>query len=167
MNDFVSRINDKKFSISFDSDSKLSLNQKKYHYSIQKKSSSNYILTLNQKTYFCNVVENKDSFFEIVVNGRFARVISQSLIADKAEELIKSKSQSHSSAMVVKAPMPGLILKIKKQDGNFVERGETVMLLEAMKMENEIRAPISGTIFLNFKNEGTTVEKNTVLFEIR
>ncbi|MEP0860702.1 MAG: acetyl-CoA carboxylase biotin carboxyl carrier protein subunit [Ignavibacterium sp.] len=167
MNDFVSKIDDKKYSIKFLDESRLVLNEIEYNYSIKLLSSDNFILTLNNRTFICTVVENKNSNFEIVVNGELHKVISHSLISYKAEELLKSKNQSHSSGMTVKAPMPGLILKIKKQNGDYVERGETVMILEAMKMENEIRAPISGTVTFNSIKEGTSVEKNIKLFEIR
>lgn len=167
MNDFVSRIDDKKYSIRFIDDSALSLNNNDYEYSIKKISASDFIVILNNKSYLCSIIENKNSAFEIVVNGILLKVHSHSLIADKAEELLKSQAQVHSAAMVVKAPMPGLILRIKKNNGDFVERGETVLILEAMKMENEIRAPVSGNINFNSISEGTSVEKNTKLFEIR
>lgn len=167
MNEFVSRIAERKYSVKFLDESHLQLNEKEYEYSIKKISSDSYVLELNNKTFICSVIENRNSSFEILVNGNLKKVISQSLISDKAEELLKAQSKEHSSVMVVKAPMPGLILKIKKQNGEHVERGETVMILEAMKMENEIRAPISGCITLDSIKEGMSVEKNTKLFEIR
>lgn len=167
MNDFVSRIDDKKYSIRFIDDSRLILDGNEFSYSIKRLSADNYVLTIKDKSFLCTVIENKNSSFEILINGILQKVIAHTLSSDKAEELLKSQSQSHSSGMIVKAPMPGLILKIKKQNGDFVERGETVMILEAMKMENEIRAPISGTLTLNSIKEGTSVEKNTKLFEIK
>lgn len=167
MNEFVSRVNNRKYSITFLNESKLILNDKEYDYSIQKLSANNYVLSLNYNLFLCTLVENKNSTFEIIINGLSHKVKSHSLISDNAEELLKAQIQSHSSVLVVNAPMPGLILKINKKDGDYVERGETVMILEAMKMENEIRAPISGKLTLNFMNAGTSVEKNTKLFEIK
>jgi biotin carboxyl carrier protein len=68
--------------------------------------------------------------------------------------------------MNVKAPMPGLILKVRKKVGEQVELGESVIILEAMKMENDLKAPASGIITELKVTEGMPVEKNTLLFSI-
>ena len=59
--------------------------------------------------------------------------------------------------------MPGMIINYEKQVGDTVEEGETVVILEAMKMENSLPAPVGGTIkSVNF-NVGDSVAKNDVL----
>jgi len=63
--------------------------------------------------------------------------------------------------------MPGIILKIKKQSGQQVQRGDSVIILEAMKMENEIKATSSGIITELKISEGQSVEKNAFLFAIK
>ena len=61
------------------------------------------------------------------------------------------------------APMPGMIVKYEKQEGDSVNEGETVVVLEAMKMENALASPASGTIkVLNFSS-GDSVAKGDVL----
>ena len=61
------------------------------------------------------------------------------------------------------APMPGMIVSYQKEVGDTVEKGDTVVILEAMKMENALPAPCSGTIqSINFKS-GDSVAKNAVL----
>jgi biotin carboxyl carrier protein len=62
--------------------------------------------------------------------------------------------------------MPGLILKIKKNVGDKVEQGESVIILEAMKMENDLKSPSSGIIEKVFVSEGSAVEKGTALFSV-
>ncbi len=63
----------------------------------------------------------------------------------------------------VKAPMPGMVISYEKQVGDSVEEGETVVILEAMKMENSLPAPASGTIkSINF-SVGDSVAKNDIL----
>ncbi len=63
----------------------------------------------------------------------------------------------------VKAPMPGMIVRYAKNVGDKVAKGETVVVLEAMKMENALTAPVTGTISaINFKS-GDSVAKNAVL----
>ncbi|MCD4777430.1 MAG: acetyl-CoA carboxylase biotin carboxyl carrier protein subunit, partial [Desulfobacterales bacterium] len=61
------------------------------------------------------------------------------------------------------APMPGIIVSYKKQVGDSVNTGETVVILEAMKMENALPSPAGGTIkSINFAG-GDTVARNDVL----
>ncbi len=56
------------------------------------------------------------------------------------------KKADTGGASVIEAPMPGTIFKIEKEEGASVKQGETVIVLEAMKMENLLIAPIDGTI---------------------
>ena len=61
------------------------------------------------------------------------------------------------------APMPGMIVKYEKKEGDSVSQGETVVVLEAMKMENALPAPASGTVkSVNFSS-GDSVAKGDVL----
>ena len=66
-------------------------------------------------------------------------------------------------AGAVTAIMPGLIIKILKKEGDTVEAGETVMILEAMKMQNELTAKTSGTIRQMNVKQGENVEMRQVL----
>jgi oxaloacetate decarboxylase alpha subunit/pyruvate carboxylase subunit B len=66
----------------------------------------------------------------------------------------------------VKAPMPGMIVSIVKQVGESVKAGETVVVLEAMKMENALTASVSGTIRSIHCKVGESVAKNAVLVVI-
>ncbi len=77
------------------------------------------------------------------------------------------KSTSKSNQGIVKSPMPGKILRIRKQIGDTIETGEPVIILEAMKMENELKSPVKGTITAIHVSEGPSVEKNTALKEIQ
>lgn len=67
----------------------------------------------------------------------------------------------------VNAPMPGNILDVKKAAGASVKKGDVVLLLEAMKMENEILAPCDGVIASMNVAKGNTVETGAVLFVVK
>lgn len=67
----------------------------------------------------------------------------------------------------VSAPMPGTILEIKVKEGDSVKRGQPVMILEAMKMENDIVAPCDGKITSIVVNKGDTVESADTLATIQ
>ena len=69
-------------------------------------------------------------------------------------------------AGLVKAPMPGLVLRWQVEEGQLVQSGSGLVVLEAMKMENQIRASGGGVVRRILVQSGTAVEKGTPLLEI-
>ncbi len=67
---------------------------------------------------------------------------------------------------VVKTQMPGRIVRLLVAQGDSVDKGEPVVVVEAMKMENELKAPRAGTIHRILVGEGDQVEAKTVLIEL-
>ena len=70
------------------------------------------------------------------------------------------------SGGTIKAPMPGLVLRVEVEEGQQLEAGEGVIVLEAMKMENEITAPGGGVVSAVHVAEGQTVEKGAPLVDL-
>ncbi len=64
---------------------------------------------------------------------------------------------------VVEAPLPGTVLEVMVSEGQQVEAGDVLVILEAMKMENEIVAPVSGTVREVLAQKGSTVNPGDVL----
>ncbi|MGH7671132.1 MAG: acetyl-CoA carboxylase biotin carboxyl carrier protein subunit [Gemmatimonadaceae bacterium] len=64
------------------------------------------------------------------------------------------------------APMPGLIVRVHAKPGDPVRAGQGLVVMEAMKMENELRAPADGTVKAVLVAAGTVVEKGAVLLEL-
>jgi biotin carboxyl carrier protein len=63
----------------------------------------------------------------------------------------------------VKAPMPGMVLRVEVVPGQEVQEGDPLLVLEAMKMENNLKSPASGTIKSVHVEAGKAVEKGAVL----
>ena len=63
----------------------------------------------------------------------------------------------------VNAPMPGTILSVNVKVGDAVKKGQVLVVLEAMKMENEIMAPVDGTVTFVGVNQGATVESGSAI----
>ena len=88
--------------------------------------------------------------------------------ADPTVRLMDPSAQhtTVSNSGVVTAPMPGTVISLRHREGDSVSAGDVVLVLEAMKMENEITAPAGGTITKISCAEGKTVAGGDVLFEI-
>ena len=74
---------------------------------------------------------------------------------------------SSSGGVDIVSPMPGTVFKLVAQPGEQVAEGQVVMILEAMKMENEIVAPQAGTVDAILVKEGDLVETDTVLATLK
>lgn len=91
-------------------------------------------------------------------------LVRQNIPVDRKDSKIKKSVSSRAHAL--KAPLPGNIFKILKQVGDEVKKGDTIMIMEAMKMENNIQSEKDGKI-VSFKvKEGDAVLQNDVLAEI-
>ena len=71
-----------------------------------------------------------------------------------------------SGPMIIDSPMPSKIIKINFNKGDKVNEGDIIMIIEAMKMENEMKAPYNGTITDIFTSVNDTVESGAKLFSI-
>lgn len=71
------------------------------------------------------------------------------------------------SGGIIKAPMPGLVIRVLVEAGQTVNPGDPVVVLEAMKMENELKAPVAGTVERVEVRVGQAVEKGAVVVEVR
>lgn len=87
--------------------------------------------------------------------------------APQAEKVVaEEKKNEPITGKTVKAPMPGSILRFTVKPGNTVTKGQTVVILEAMKMENSIATDYAGTVKRLLVKEGTTVDADAPMIEI-
>ena len=77
------------------------------------------------------------------------------------------EKKTTSNAGTVLSPMPGTVISVLKEEGAAVKAGDVVLILEAMKMENEITAPIDGTVMKLNCSLSDTVAGGDILFEIQ
>lgn len=73
------------------------------------------------------------------------------------------KAAAPAGSITVSSPMPGTILDVKVKEGDTVKKGQTLVVLEAMKMENEIPAPQDGTVASILTSKGSSVNSGDAL----
>jgi pyruvate carboxylase subunit B len=90
-------------------------------------------------------------------------------VVDERTRAIRAMTGADRSARsaVVRAPMPGLIVRVEVAEGDLVAHGQGVVIMEAMKMENELNADGGGIVWRIHAQPGTAVEKGTVLVEFQ
>ena len=116
-------------------------------------------MNINGKIY--NVIINSNSLsYSVYVNGKFFRIEKKS-----APRFLASKG-GRPKKRDIKTSMPGRIVKVLVKEGETVNEGQAVLVLEAMKMQNEIKSPQSGTITLLSLKSGDSVEAGTLLYSV-
>lgn len=119
---------------------------------------------LNRKAYRTEILETdyQNKTFTIRINGNNYRV----QLADQYDQLIDRlglKVDAGKKVDQINAPMPGLVLEVQVKEGDQLKEGEPLLILEAMKMENVIKAPADVTIKEIKVKKGNSVDKNQVL----
>lgn len=131
---------------------------------VRQVSQTQYSLLLNGKSYLLNVEKNAAGY-EVSNRNRTREV----LVKDETDMIRERYGMGDALADlhgVVQAPIPGLVVRLEVSEGDEVAKDDGLMVLEAMKMENEIKAPVAGVISKIHVAEGDNIEKDTVLIEI-
>ncbi|TAL68901.1 MAG: biotin/lipoyl-binding protein [Bacteroidetes bacterium] len=81
-------------------------------------------------------------------------------------KFVQSSASGTGSSGQIKAPMPGMVVKILVEPGTEVHKGDSLLIVEAMKMENALKSPIRGKVRNVIVKEGTAVEKDALLMEL-
>ena len=116
------------------------------------------------KSYMAELVDidRVDKSCKVKVNGNVYHLT----LEDKFDQLLQQLGMDNlatNKVGEVKAPMPGLVLTIKVKENDEVAKGDSLLILEAMKMENVLKSPTAGIIKKILVEEGSKVEKNQVL----
>lgn len=120
-----------------------------------------YEVTLNGKTYEIEVEEGK----AIVLDERAhaAPAPAAPVPAQAAAPAPAAAAAPAGSGTPVNAPLPGTVLSVNVSNGQSVKAGDVLVVIEAMKMENEIMAPSDGTVSSVAVSKGQAVESGTAL----
>jgi len=156
---------------------KLNVNGELVNYEVKKTKNSEILITLNGKEYEFKLdqesqnglslsYKNKKIEVDYFNSDRFyVNLNSKAIELSKVVQNFSQGAEGESSGMIT-APMPGKIFKILKKTGDSVKAGETVLILEAMKMEHEMKALKDGSISSISFSLGDQVSHGDTLVEI-
>jgi biotin carboxyl carrier protein len=124
------------------------------------------ILSNGSKKFECKILKENviDQSYIVRINGEIStiRLIKQ---VEKTIEKLGIQKENQKNINVLKAHMPGLILDVVIKESEFVKKGDPVIILEAMKMENILSSPVDGIVKEIKVNPQQTVEKNNILIK--
>jgi biotin carboxyl carrier protein len=97
---------------------------------------------------------------------RWVTIHGQTLVLTKSSAARRGSQAGHHAAGELTAPMPGQVRAVNVSEGDAVAKGQTLLVLEAMKMEIRIHAPLGGIVKKLLVEQSQTVEREQVLIEI-
>jgi biotin carboxyl carrier protein len=122
-----------------------------------------YVVTINSNNYEVEVERGQAT---VVKTENAAPVVEQKAAAP-APAAAPAAASAPAEGQKMTAPMPGIILDIKKNVGDRINNGDVVVILEAMKMESEITSPFEGTLVQIATSKGAHVNAGDVLVVIK
>lgn len=126
-----------------------------------------YKVTLNGKIYEVDVEQGEATLLsEYEASLPEVAPAKQDVTPATQEQKVAPAVSSGASDKAMKAPLPGVINAVKVTVGQTVKKGDVLIILEAMKMENEITAETNGKVSKIFVQKGATVETGAPLVEI-
>jgi 3-methylcrotonyl-CoA carboxylase alpha subunit len=146
------------------------------------KTSRGYRAVWNDEEFSIDAFENRAGELSLKVNDRPVRAYfasdgtrrwlwidgktAQLTVADGAQQKRRPSEHAHAGERIVAAPMPGVVREVKVAQGDSVNKGQVLFVLEAMKMEIHVKAHRAGTLAQLNARSGQTVEREQVLAEI-
>lgn len=125
-----------------------------------------YSLLINGRSYEAFVYETEEAnTWQVLLRGDLSTV----RVEDERERRLKSAASGVAAAsgeFKLKAPMPGLIVAVPVSEGQAVRKGDILVILESMKMQNELKCPRDGTVLRVKAKAGEGVEQNQVLITV-
>ena len=138
-----------------------------------------YRLTMGAETVNVEVLQAKDGKLDLLIDGeRLTAYVSadhaQRWVTIRGRTIVLTKSSGtrgrahagHHAAGELTAPMPGQVRAVNVNEGEAVTKGQTLLVLEAMKMEIRIHAPQAGIVKKLFVKQGEPVEREQVLIDV-
>lgn len=162
---YITTINGEEYTIDVGEDQTIIVNDKPYEIDFQQLGNGGLVsLLLNTQSFEGAVNETEDGW-QVLLRGEVYEATVQD---ERVYRLAKARGElsADTGEVTIKSPMPGVIVKVPVAVGDIVANGQTVLILESMKMENELKATRDAVVLEIKVTAGSAVEKNEVLVVI-
>jgi len=162
---YITTVEDKQFLVEIIDEKHISVDGKVYEVDFESVSGQPvYSLIVDGKSHEGYVAQGDDTW-QVLLRGRLYPII----VEDEREKRLRSAAGggvAETGEFHLRAPMPGLVVAIPVEEGQPVQKGQVLLILESMKMQNELKAPRDGTIGRLRVKPGETVEQKQTLLSV-
>jgi biotin carboxyl carrier protein len=162
---YITTVDGTEYMVELLPDSRVSVNGEEYGIDF-KEVEGHLIFTLlvDGRSFEAHVSEDED-LYKVLIQG----TLYSAEVVDEREKRLREAGGEMVTAngdYVLEAPMPGLVVKVPVTAGDHVDSGDVLVILESMKMQNELKSPHAGTVSEVFIEEGASVEKRDAMLVI-
>ncbi len=162
---YITTIDEKEFTIDIIDDHHVSVNDKTYEVDFESIADQPvYSMLIDGHSYEAHVYSVEDEW-QVLLRGRQYPI----KVEEEREKRLKSSIGGNvqaSGEFQLKAPMPGLVVAVPVSEGQQVEKGQVLTILESMKMQNELKSPRAGKVERIKVKAGESVEQRQLLLSI-
>jgi len=163
---YITNVEGKEFLVEIIDERHVSVDGKVYEVDFESVSGQPvYSLIVDGKSHEGYAAQDEDTW-QVLLRGRLYPVT----VEDEREKRLRSAAGggvTETGEYHLRAPMPGLIVTVPIQEGQPVKRGQVLLILESMKMQNELKSPRDGTIGRVRVKAGETVEQKQILLSVQ
>ena len=162
---YIATVNENEYEIVIEGEDTVIVNGERHNIDFQYMNGGGVLSLLFNNRSLEAVVNEDDETWEVLTKGELYTVKVQD---ERAYRLAQARGTAGAvtGEVTVNSPMPGLIVNVTISEGESVQKGDKVVILESMKMENELRSPRDGIISRVMVSQGDSVEKDQVLVVI-
>jgi len=162
---YITTVDNKEYLVEIIDEKHIVINGKTYEVDFESVSGQPvYSLIVDGKSHESYVQQGDDNW-QVLLRGRLYPVT----VEDEREKRLRAAAGggiAESGEFHLKAPMPGLVVAIPVEEGQEIKKGQVILILESMKMQNELKSPRDGTIGRIRVKTGESVEQKQTLLSV-
>ena len=162
---YITTIDDKEYAVELIDEKHISVDGKVYEVDFESVSGQPvYSLIVNGRSHEAYIQEGDDDW-QVLLRGR----LYPAKVEDEREKRLRAAAGggvTETGEFHLKAPMPGLVVTIPVEEGQAVKKGDVLLILESMKMQNELKAPRDGVVSRIKVKAGESVEQKQAMLSL-
>jgi biotin carboxyl carrier protein len=163
---YITTIGEQEYEVEILGPRQVSVNGKVYDVDFEPVSGQPVIsLLVDGGSYQANVYEGDEDTWQVLLRG----TLYSAMVEDERERRLRATAgtgAADSGEFVLRAPMPGLVVEVPVNEGDEIQQGKVLVILESMKMQNELKSPRDGTVTRIQVQAGDSVEQRQAMLSL-
>ncbi|KAA3644581.1 MAG: biotin/lipoyl-binding protein [Chloroflexi bacterium] len=163
---YITTVGEKEYKIEILGDGKVSVDGVEYTVDFEPVSGQPvFTMLVDGRSYEATIHQEEDDDWIVLLHGH--RYTAN--VEDEREKRLRAAAGigvDDSGEFILKAPMPGLVVKVPVSEGDEIKQGDVLVILESMKMQNELKSPRDGVVSRVLVKDGESIEQKTEMVHI-